>query len=260
MTSSGPVDENSREGRAAPVPRAADEASDLRALAIRAALDELESEMTHVLKNPLAGMVLSSTRIRRMVAALPGQDKLASVCDHLCDAVNKLNEGVTRFDGLEIMPVPSPHEASPRAVLDEAIELVHNHARLALSPVATEELPPVRVDPAFVRAALTSLIELGVSGATPARSLPVAAWHDGEERVYIDIGPEMSRATFEGRPDMLRPVKQGRLDRLGVGIARRLLEVTGAGLAVDEVDGVLRARVMLPVVHRRQHHENERSE
>jgi signal transduction histidine kinase len=235
MQSAADVQARAAAERADSVPR-------LRALEVRAALDELESEMTHALKNPLAGMVLASTRIRRAVGALAGQEKLAAICAHLSDSVASLNDEIARFDRLELLPAPAPCETDVRVLLD-------GRTPTALGPELAADLPRVLVDPSFVRAALGCLLDEAARAAPPGEATPVAARDGGDGRVHLDVGRGSPPVEGEGDRELLRPLKHGRLDALGVGIARRLLEASGCSLAVDRVEHRVRARVSLPVAH-----------
>ena len=65
-----------------------------RSIEARAVAEELGAALAHEMKNPLAGMMLAATRLRK---ALKDQGRLADIAGQLCDSINALSETVTRL-------------------------------------------------------------------------------------------------------------------------------------------------------------------
>jgi len=218
-----------------------------RALEVRAALEDLASEMTHAIKTPLAGLVLSSTRISRGIAALAGQEKLQTVVAHMCDAIETLNRVVAAFDDVDFVPPARPREIAVDVLISAARRVAAVTTGAAFDVDLRPDLPAVRVDPSAAGAGLANILEQAARARPTAGKVEVRARAQGADRVEVLVGGDEDAFDFDGDLRLLRPLKHGDLQRVRLGMARQLLTTSGCDVAAREAGGSLRVRVSLPV-------------
>jgi hypothetical protein len=85
------------------------------------ALGEMAATLAHEIKNPLAGMMLSATRLRK---ALKGQEKLEDIAQHLVNSIDTLSETVTRVGRTVREPRLERSSADVNVVLESALSFV----------------------------------------------------------------------------------------------------------------------------------------
>jgi signal transduction histidine kinase len=192
------------------------------------ALGEMAATLAHEIKNPLAGMMLSATRLRK---ALKGQERLEAVAEHLCAGIDALSQTVTRVGRtvreprLERTPADVNQVletamtfAAPRAV-EQGVRVVRNLA---------EGLPPLTADTHYLMRAFLNLIVNGldVMPSGGVLTLTTSLLPTGNIQIVIgDLGPGVRgdvpiEALF--RPfETTKPGGTG----LGLGIVRRIVDL-----------------------------------
>lgn len=212
------------------------------------AMGELASTLAHELKNPLAGMMLSATRLRR---ALKGQE-LESVAHHLCSSIGTLNETVTSLTASIRNPRLCRESVRLSEVLESALLLVAPRASAQNVRIVRDFGPePDRVlaDPNFLKRAFLNLLVnaldvMPCSGALWVRTRPLEG---GEVEVTIaDTGPGVDPNEVERLFEAFTTTKpQG--TGLGLGIVRRLLELHSGSVTLrPRASGGTEAVVRLP--------------
>jgi signal transduction histidine kinase len=221
------------------------------------ALGEMAAELAHELKNPLAGMMLSATRLRKALVNIEGQDKLVSISDHLISSTNALSETVSRIGGATRQPKLDRQDVAVNEVLESAAALVA--PRTAEQDVAVvrnmqDDLPPVSADAHFLTRAFLNLMvnALDVMPSGGILYLGSTASDDGTVRVTIgDTGPGVAPEEAELFFRPFQTAKSGGTG-LGLGIVRRIVELhSGSVVLGPREGGGAEAVVTLPLAEGR---------
>jgi signal transduction histidine kinase len=217
------------------------------------ALGEMAAELVHELKNPLAGMMLSATRLRKALVNIEGQGKLVAIADHLISSANALNETVSRIGGTMRQPKPERREADLNEVLESAAGLVAPRtAEQGVTVVRNmqDDLPPVSADAHFLTRAFLNLIvnALDVMPSEGTLYLGSTASDDSTVRITIgDTGPGVAPEEAESLFKPFQSAKPGGTG-LGLGIVRRIVELHSGSVSLGPREGGgAEAVVTLPV-------------
>jgi len=201
------------------------------------AIGQMVSTIAHDVKNPLAGMMLAGQRLKKLLYALPGQEKLAHIADHLCLSIESLGVTTSRLSSRVREPALEMSRADVHDVLGQAtllsarraggqgVKIVHDLAARASS---------VRGDAHLLRRTFLDLMtnaldampsggELLISTSTPeAGKIEVVIADTGE-----GLGSSAVQTFF--RPfESTRPGAAG----LGLPLARRIVEIHGGTVAL----------------------------
>jgi len=203
------------------------------------AAGEMASTLAHEVKNPLAGMMLSVTRLRKL---LRDNEKLAPIAEHLCASVNALNDTVGRVTrmvagGLRL------ERASVQVgdVLESALYLLAPRAEahgVRIIRDLAEGLPPVSADAGLLRQAFLNLLANALEAMPGPGRLRVRTGAGGGrvEAVIADSGPGISAEIAE---KLFRPFVTTKPDGTGLGLAivRRIVELHEGTVALRPAAG-----------------------
>ena len=214
------------------------------------AMGEMASTLAHEVKNPLAGMMLSASRLKK---ALKADGTLQPLVEHLTLSINSLNETVNqvtrgvRGPDLDLRPVRAAD------VLESALELVAPRAANQGVQVAREvdaEGIEVLADAGFLRQAFLNLIINALEAMPEGGILHVSVKNGDDDRVEVvvgDTGPGIDPAEAER---LFEPFVTGKPTGtgLGLGIVRRALELHSGSVKLrPRSGGGTEAAVTLPV-------------
>ncbi|MCU0723287.1 MAG: hypothetical protein MUC63_06695 [Planctomycetes bacterium] len=215
------------------------------------ALEDLGSAIAHKLKNPLAGMMLSSLRLKKRLEEMPGEEKAVRLAGQLGSAIEKLSGEV---DALVRKLAAPPLECSAvdlDAVLDSVAPLPRpgtGAGEPAVRRMRAPVLPPVVADPGLLRRALSNLLAHALGAAAAGESLRVetAVSGKGSAAVLIEL-PAAAPPLPPGPADEdLMPLLGAGGPALRAAVARRILDLHGARLAIREEGGRRFAVVTFP--------------
>lgn len=210
-----------------------------------AAFGEVTAAAAHGLSNPLAAI-----RASAQVALL---DAEGPVREHLLRIVADTDRLRERMRALLDLGRPVESRAVP-AALDAAVgsALGPVRARSTTQGVRLDvdippDLPKVRLDPARFEEALLCLVgnALDAMPAGGALRLGAAPISGNVELRVEDTGPGMSPATLARAFEPFYSTKPSGTG-LGLALARKLLEATGARLSLESGSAGTRATIMLP--------------
>ena len=210
-----------------------------------AAFGEVTAAVAHGLGNPLAA-IRASAQVALLDAAGPVREQLLQI---VADT-DRLRQ---RMRGL--LDLARPVEArSVLTTLDAAVQSALGPVRARSAAqgvrVALElpaDLPKVRLDPARFEEALLCLVGNALDAMPAGGALRLAAASAGGEvslRVE-DTGPGLSPAALARAFEPFFTTKPGGTG-LGLAVARKLLEGTGARLALESGSAGTRAIIILP--------------
>ncbi len=221
------------------------------------AIGEMAATLAHEVKNPLAGMMLSATRLRK---ALKGREKFEATVEHLCSAIGALSETVTRVTDSIRGPRIERATVSINDVLESVISLVAPTASSQEVQVVREfapGLPPVNADASFLRRALMNLF-LNALEAMPSggilrietrktdRGEGEGEGEGGVDVVIADTGPGVDPKEAEKLFEPFVSRKPGGTG-LGLGIVRRIMELHSGSVSLRPgAGGGTEAVVRLP--------------
>ena len=191
------------------------------------ALGEMAATLAHEIKNPLAGMMLSATRLRK---ALEGQEKLESIAEHLVGSIDALSQTVTRVGHAVREPRLERSSADVHAVLESALAFVVPRASeqgVRIIREYDDEVPPILADAHYLMRAFLNLIvnALDVMPSGGALTLTTSRTGAGNVEVVIgDTGPGLGSVEIES---LFRPfeTKKAEGTGLGLGIVRRIVDL-----------------------------------
>ena len=201
-----------------------------RGLETKVALGEMAATLAHEVKNPLAGMMLSATRLRKALGQLDGQEKLVSITEHLCTSIDTLSETVTRVGRTIREPRLERAPVDVNEVLESAVSLVAPRASEQGVNVVREmagDLPTLSADAHYLMRAFLNLIVNGldVMPSGGILRLETGRSEKGDIQVTIaDTGPGVNPdqlASFFRPFETSKPGGTG----LGLGIVRRIVDL-----------------------------------
>ena len=190
------------------------------------AMEEMASTLAHELKNPLAGMMLSATRLRK---ALQGQE-LESVAHHLCSSINTLSETVTGLTESVRRPKFSPQTVQVSEVLESALLLIAPRVSAQDIQVVRDfgsERDLVVADANFLKRAFLNLLVNALDAMPSSGVLRIRTGRPENRDVEViitDTGPGVDPNEVDHLFETFvttRPQGTG----LGLGIVRRILEL-----------------------------------
>lgn len=191
------------------------------------ALGEMAATLAHEVKNPLAGMMLSATRLRK---ALRGDEKLEPLVEHLCSSINTLSETVVRATDSVRGPKIERSEIGLNELLESAVSLVAPAASAKGVRIIREfdpDLPRLLGDASFLRRAFLNLLLNGLEAMPLSGSLR-AETRKAEDRevevIIADTGPGIDPVDADKVFDPFFSKKPGGTG-LGLGIVRRIVEL-----------------------------------
>jgi two-component system sensor histidine kinase HydH len=210
-----------------------------------AAFGEATAAVAHGLGNPLAA-IRASAQVALLDAEGPVREQLVQIVadtDRLRDRMRALLD-LSR--PVESRSVPTALDAAVRSALGPV------GARSAAQGVNVDveippDLPKVRLDPARFEEALLCLVgnALDAMPAGGALRLTAVSGAGNVELRVQDTGPGMSPSALARAFEPFFTTKP-RGTGLGLALARKLLEATGARLALESNGGGTRATIDLP--------------
>lgn len=191
------------------------------------ALGEMAATLAHEIKNPLAGMMLSASRLRK---ALAGQEKLSSIAQHLCTSIDSLSDTVTRVGRTVREPKLERIAADVNEVLESALSFVAPRASeqgVAIVRDLATGLPAIIADKNYLMRAFLNLIVNALDAMPSGGTLRLmsALTGDGDIRIIIgDTGPGLGEIEVES---LFRPFETNKPGGtgLGLGIVRRIIDI-----------------------------------
>jgi signal transduction histidine kinase len=204
------------------------------------AVGEMASTLAHEVKNPLAGMMLSATRLRKL---LRGDEQREPIAEHLCASVNALNDTVGRITKM-VAGGPRLERGLVQVgeVLESAIYLVAPRAEAHGVHVVrdmAEGLPPVSADAGLLRQAFLNLLVNALEAMPSSGTLRVrtgVAAGGRVEAVVADTGPGIG-AEVAGQ--LFKPFVTTKPNGTGLGLAivRRIVELHAGTVALRPAAG-----------------------
>jgi signal transduction histidine kinase len=214
------------------------------------ALGEMAATLAHELKNPLAGMMLSATRLRK---AVEGQEKLSAMADHLCASINTLSETVTRVGRSVREPRPELARVHVNEVLERAVSLVAPRAAeqgVVFARELGQELPGVTADAHLLARAYLNLLVNALDAMPDSGMIRLATRLAGPgeiETVIADQGPGVAPGEVERLFRAFETLKPGGTG-LGLSIVRRIVELHSGRVELRPAEGGgTEAAVFLPL-------------
>jgi signal transduction histidine kinase len=213
------------------------------------ALGEMASVLAHEVKNPLASMMLSATRLRKAVRE---NEALLPVAEHLCTSINMLSETVSRVTGSVGRPRMEVRELAVNEALEEAVRVVS--PRIAEQAVSLEldlagALPLVRGDAHFLQRAFLNLLVNALDAMPRGGVLLVTSRRSPDgwiEASVADTGPGIAPEMAER---LFRPFATSKPEGTGLGltIVRRIADLHGGTVELrPRQGGGTEAAVRLP--------------
>lgn len=210
-----------------------------------AAFGEVTAAAAHGLGNPLAA-IRASAQVALLDAEGPVREQLVRIVADTDRLRARMHALLDLGRPLESRAIPAGLDATVRSAVAPL------RARSAAQGVRLDvdipvDLPKVRVDPARFEEALLCLVGNALDAMPAGGTLRLAAARasgDVELRVE-DTGPGMSPATLARAFEPFFSTKPGGTG-LGLALARKLLEATGARLTLESGGGGTRATILLP--------------
>ncbi|GEM_PF-2890386 len=188
------------------------------------ALSDLGSRMTHKLKNPLAALMLSATRLKRSLKEAGVGDQELAVAGEIAGAITEFSKSLDRvFQKLPPVPV-SFSTFSLGEALAFCLERVREEKDkpIEIVPRIPDDLPPLTGDPLLVRHALSNLLGLIVDGLPEGGTLRAELENEGGEGIRVRLKAPASGETLEG------------YDRVRWGTAAHVFKLHGGSLERSE--------------------------
>ena len=210
-----------------------------------AAFGEVTAAVAHGLGNPLAA-IRASAQVALLDAVGPQRETLRRIVTDTDRLRARMRALLDLGRPVEPRPVPTALDAAIRAALGAV------HPRSAAQGVRVDvdvpaDLPKVRLDPARFEEALLCLIGNALDAMPSGGVLRlVAVEGDGNVRLRIDdTGPGISP---EALTRAFQPFFTTKPDGTGLGLplAKKLLEATGARLSVESDGSGTRVAITLP--------------
>jgi signal transduction histidine kinase len=202
----------------------------------------MAAELAHEIKNPLAGMMLSASRLKKALDGLEGHERLAAGAGHLCEAVNALSETVTRLSGATRQPRVEGRDLDVNEVVESAAALVAPRAAEQCVVIVRDvagRLPPVRGDAHFLMRAFVNLMANALDAMPSGGILYLGSSAEGDGAVRVSVGdtgpgvaPEEAKLLFKP----FRSLKPGGTG-LGLGIVRRIVELHSGSVSLGRREG-----------------------
>jgi len=184
-----------------------------------AALGKLLAGVAHEVRNPLAGIRSTVQLWQRMPETARSQPSLEAVVQ----AVDRLNEIVTRLLCFSRSEQSERHPVNVNQVLAEAVELIT--AQAALQGVTLErdlatDLPTVSGSAAALRQVFLNLATNGLHAMSKGGCLRVTTRHDrATQTVQVRIADSGSGISPDDRKHLFEPFFTTRPDGTGLGLA-----------------------------------------
>jgi signal transduction histidine kinase len=204
-----------------------------RAPETAAALVELADTLAHRLKNPLAGIMLAASRLRKSVEKLDPEGNSPAIASQLIESVNELSRTIDHV--VETVPVPAPHlvpvdlNGAVRTAAGEGIDLRLSH-----------DLPPILTDPDLLGCVLRPLVLLGLEDRAPDAPVSLATGRKGEGGGEVELRVHLPRLDPgpEGWKALLKPFSgAGEARTLRLATAGRIAGWLGGSFTLDPAPG-----------------------
>jgi len=216
------------------------------------ALSEMTSLLSHELKNPLAGMMLAATRLKKALSALPGEQKLEAIAGQLVDSINVLSDTVKRTSDKVRTPALEFAPVDVNEVLESAVLLIARRASAAgISTVRgiTADLPRISADANFLARAFLNLL-MNAIDAMPNGGVLTLATRQVDDAVEVVVSDTGTGVAPEILPVIFKPFTSTKPGGLGLGlpIARRIIDLHSGTVTLEpRPQGGTSAVVRLPI-------------
>jgi signal transduction histidine kinase len=211
--------------------------------------EEMTSGMVHDIKNPLAGMSLCVSRLRKV---LKEDLKLGPIVEHLSAAMQTLNDTVTKATDWRRGPQLDPEPVNPNLLMEEAVRVVLPRAELQDVRVMfdlAEKLPPVLADRILLKRAFVNLLANALDAMPSSGKLRLQSrLADGGmvEMIVADSGPGIDPRQAGKLFKPFQSSKPGGAG-LGLSIVRRIAELHSGDISLrGGADGGTEAVLSMP--------------
>ncbi len=190
-------------------------------------LGEMASALAHEVKNPLAIMTLSASRLRR---GLKGNAKLGPVAEQLVHSMSTFSETVTRATGAVAKPRLEFEPVRANEILEESARIVASRAadqNVQIAYELAEGLPQVAGDANFLKRAFLNLLANALDAMPSGGLLRLKAGAAGNGWVEVTIADTGPGIDLDQVEKLFKPFQTTKVEGAGLGlsIARRIAEL-----------------------------------
>jgi signal transduction histidine kinase len=213
------------------------------------AMGEMASQLAHEVKNPMASIMLTASRLRKHVS---GNEQAGPLAEKLCRSIAMLGEIVTSVTDSLGRPALDLRPVDMGAVLDDAVALVAPRAEKQNVLVrwdTSESLPPVSGDAAYLTRALLNILvnALDVMPDGGVLGLYTRLAEDNAVEVAVwDTGPGIDPDKVD---ELFKPFRTTKPEGTGLGlmIVRRIVELHGGTVTLKRLpEGGTEVLVRIP--------------
>ncbi len=203
------------------------------------AMEQMAATLAHEVKNPLAGMMLSATRLRKF---LKGDDKVGSIADHLIHSINTLSETVTRVTDSAGRPQVEMDRLEINQVLEGALHLIAPRAAdqdVLIIRQMPENLPAIQADAHLLKRAFLNLLVNALEAMPASGRLSVETRQTDDGGIQTTITDTGSGLDDDQVETLFKPFVTGKPNGTGLGLAivKRIAELHSGSVDLRATPG-----------------------
>jgi signal transduction histidine kinase len=217
------------------------------------AIGEISATLAHELKNPLAGMMMSATRLRKALKEIEGGEKLVSIAEQLCTATSTLSETVSRVSQTIREPSFNLEKTCVNDMLESAVSLISvqpSAQDIRIIYELSPELPAVTADANLLMRAFLNLLQNALDAMPSGGILRLSTEMPDDDHVEITIADTGTGIDSDNIESLFEPFVTTKEHGTGLGLAvvRRILEMhSGTVMLRPGSGGGTEAVVRLPL-------------
>jgi len=206
-----------------------------------AAWREIARRIAHEIKNPLTPIQLSMYRLRKNLGSEKYEQIFNQSYTSITSEVENLKNMVTEFSDFARMPKPRMRSASPREIVQDAINLYTGLPdNIDLRVDLANDAPQVMVDVDQIRQVLHNLIGNAVEAMSDGGRLSVRMRSEGDNTVVIEISDTGCGMSEEVKEKLFTPYFTTKETGTGLGMAitAQIIEEHQGEILVDSAEDV----------------------